>query len=71
MQATITFNTVLEDIEKLSLEEQESLLDLMDKRIKAKRRSELIRESQQAYNEFKEGKAKSVEPGELMNEILS
>ena len=43
MQATITFNTVLEDIEKLSLEEQESLLDLMDKRIKAKRRSELIR----------------------------
>jgi hypothetical protein len=65
------FGDVLESIDKLSLEEQETLIEILHRRIIERRREELARDIQQAQQEFQAGQCRPVTPTELMDEILS
>ncbi len=65
------FGEVLEAIDKLSLEEQETLADVLHRRIIEQRREELAREIQEARAEFQAGQCHPVTPEELTKEILS
>ena len=65
------FEEVLEDIETLSLEDQEILIEILHRRIVERRREELAQDVQQARQEFQSGQCVPVTPEELLNEIES
>ena len=71
MGNVMTFNKVLESADKLSLDEQEALTEVLHRRIIEHRRAELAKEIKDAQQEFKDGKCKPATPSELMKEILS
>ena len=71
MKDTISFGEVLETVDRLSLEEQEALIDILQRRIIEQRRAELAQDIQEAQKEFKAGHARPARPDELMAEILS
>jgi len=71
MENVMPFGEVLEAVGKLSLEEQETLLDVLHRRIIEHRREELAGDIRQAQQEFQEGHCRPVTPAELMKEILA
>ncbi len=71
MESIVHFDEILDGVEKLSLEEQETLIDILNRRVIDRRRLELAKEIQEAQKEFQEGSVKPVTPDELMKEILS
>ena len=71
MENVMSFNEVLESADKLSLDDQETLMEVLHLRIIEHRRAVLAKEIQDAQQEFKEGKCKPTTPAELMKEILS
>ncbi len=71
MENTMTFGEVLEATDKLSLEEQETLVDTLRRRMIEHRRTELAKDIQDAQQEFQEGRCRAVTPSELMKEISS
>lgn len=71
MENTMPFGEVLEAVDKLSLEEQETLIEILHRHLIERRREEIARDIQQAQEEFQAGRSRSVTPEELMKEILS
>lgn len=71
MENGMSFGEVLEAVDSLSLEEQETLADVLHRRIIEHRREALAREIQQAQQEFQAGQCRPVTPAELMKEIVS
>lgn len=71
MENTLPFGEILEAAEKLPIADQESLRDILAKRIIERRRDELSREVREARKEYEAGQCKPVTPDELMNELLS
>jgi len=71
MERTLAFGEVLEAVDKLSLREQEALMDVVQRRIIERQREELAREMQEAQKEFQAGHCHPATPDELMTEILS
>lgn len=71
MGSMAAFNEVLESADRLSLDEQETLTDILHRRRIDYQRAELVKDIQYAQQEFKEGKCKPVTSSELMKEILS
>lgn len=71
MQAAISFNNVLEAAEQLSLTEQETLIDILRRRLAEKRRNELLNELQDARREYQMGQASPATADEIMEELLS
>ena len=71
MRNAMTFSEILESADELSLDEQETLMEVLHRRIIEHRRAGLVKEVQNAQQEFKEGKCKPTTPSELMKEILS
>ena len=70
MESVLAFGEVLEVVDKLSLEEQETLIEVVRKRIIERRREELAKDIQDAQKEFQAGLCRPVTPDELMAEIL-
>ena len=70
MEQVPHFEKVLDSVARLSLEEQEELVLILQKRIIEDRRDELSKEIKAADREFKKGKCKEATPDELMKEIL-
>ena len=70
MEKTIFFTDVLEAADTLSLDEQETLVDVLRRRLTEHRREQIAREVQQARDEFQAGGCLPVTPEELMKEIL-
>jgi transcriptional regulator CtsR len=66
-----TFTEIVEAADQLSPEDQEDLIDILQKRLLARRRAALVRDVQEAQKEFADGKCQPVTPGQLMEEILS
>ena len=66
-----SFAQILEAADKLSLEEQEQLIDVLSRRAADRRRSLLSREIRNARKEFKEGLAKPANADDIVSEILS
>ena len=71
MENVMRFGEVLEAVGKLSLEEQEMLLDVLNRRIIDDRREEIARDIQHAQHEFQGGCCRPVTPADFMKEILA
>jgi len=70
MSQPMPFGDVLEAIDQLSPEDQESLVDIVARRIAERSRKQLALEARDARQEFAEGLCQPTTPEELMNEIL-
>jgi hypothetical protein len=70
MESVLAFGEVLEVVNKLSLEEQETLIEVVRRRVIERRREELAKEIQDAQKEFQAGHCRPVTPDELVTEIL-
>lgn len=71
MSNPISFNDVLEAVDHLSLDEQESLIDVIRRRIAAHRRQDIAKLVTSAKDEYKNGKLVPETPDEIMRSILS
>ncbi len=71
MQRAMSFGEVLEAIDGLSLEEQETLIDIMQHRLAEQNRKRLGEEVQEARREFAEGQTRQTTVDDLMDEFLS
>ena len=69
MANAISFGEILEAADQLSLEDQETLADVLNRRIIEQRRNDIVRDIQQAQQEFQDGTCKPVTPSDLMKEI--
>lgn len=70
MGHAVLFGELLEAADKLSLDEQEALMEILNKRVIEHRREELVKDIQNAQKEFKEGSCMPATPSELMTEIV-
>jgi hypothetical protein len=71
MENTARFGDVVEAADHLSLDEQETLLDILRRRINEQRRAALAKEVENADKDFEEGRWRAATPSEIMQEILS
>ncbi len=71
MSNGMAFNDVLESVDKLSLDEQETLTEVLHRRLIERKRAELVKEIQNAEHEFQEGSSQPATPSDIMKEILS
>lgn len=67
----ITFAEILEAANQLPAEDQENLIDILQNRLRDNRRADLVRDIQEAQQEFAEGKCQPVTPEQIIKEILS
>ena len=65
-----TFAEILEAVDHLLPDDQETLIKILQNRLRDQKRAELIKDIQQAQQEFAEGKCHPVTPAQLMEEIL-
>lgn len=71
MAEVLRFGEVLEAAERLSEDEQETLLEVLHKRLAERRRQEIAEEVLAARREHGRGEARPATVDELMDEILS
>ncbi len=71
MASTASFQDVLDAVGKLPPEDQEALIEIVDRRRAARRRAELAREVEEARNEFRAGQCQPQSPADIMREITS
>lgn len=71
MAQTMPFGEVLEAIDHLSLDEQETLRDILHRRIAEQGRRKLAAEIASARQEFAKGQCQPATADDLMKEILS
>lgn len=64
------FNEVLEAADNLNLEEQETLVEIIRRRMIERRRRQLADDIHDADEEFQAGKCRPMSPDELMREIV-
>jgi hypothetical protein len=70
MPTETPFARVLEAADRLSLEDQQSVVEILHRRILERRREDLAREIREAEEEFQAGKTEPRSAQELMEEIL-
>jgi hypothetical protein len=68
---TSRFHVVVEAADRLTLEEQETLVKVLNRRLADRRRTELARDIREAQREFERGAHRPAHPDEIMKEILS
>ena len=64
-----TFGQVLDSADELTLEEQESLVSVLQRRVAERRRAELIRDVKEARQEFKAGTVRPATVAEILKRI--
>jgi hypothetical protein len=65
------FHVVVEAADRLTVEEQETLVALLNRRLADRRRTELAADIREAQREFECGALRPTTPDEIMREILS
>jgi hypothetical protein len=70
MRKSSDFSEAVDATERLTLEEMETLLEILRKRTVEDRRAQLKREIEQSERECKLGKCRPVTPRQIMREIL-
>jgi len=68
---SITFHEVIEMIEMLPEEEQETVLDIVQHRLKERGRERIIENVKKAREELESGKVRQGTVKELMKEVIS
>ncbi len=71
MSHLMTFGSILEEVDKLPLEDQCMFKEILSKRIIEHRRNQLAKEIQEARAEYNAGECHPVSADDLMNEIVS
>ena len=71
MENTMPFGDILEEVDKLPIRDQESLRDILAKRIIELRRNQLSKEIEEAHKEHDAGQCRPVTPDEIMTEIVT
>ncbi len=71
MENTASFGDVLEAVGRLSLDEQETLLDIVRHRLAEQGRRRLAQDVRDARDEFAQGRCDPATVEDLMEEILS
>ena len=71
MGPSISFAEVLEAVDQLSAEDQETLVEIVRRRAAERGRQRVATEAREAQREFVEGLCRPATAGELMDEILS
>lgn len=66
-----TYGQVLDSIETLPADQQESLVELLQKRLAERRRLALVEAVQEARTEFKSGRCRPATPAEIMRKVLA
>ena len=66
-----SYGQVIDSIEALPEEQQESLLALVQRRLTERRREALAKSVQEARKEFKSGKLRPASPAEIMRKVLA
>jgi len=66
-----TFYEFVEETNKLTLDEQESFVDILQKRIAEEKRNRFIIESKDSVKEFESGNKHTSSIDDIMKEILS
>lgn len=66
-----SYGQVVDSIEALPDAQQESLLELLRKRLAERRREALIKSVQAARKEFKAGKLRPASPAEILRKVLA
>jgi dihydroneopterin aldolase len=66
-----SYGQVVDSIEALPDEQQESLLELLLKRLAERRREALIKSVQEARKEFKAGKIRPASPAKILRKVLA
>jgi len=67
----MSFNEILEAADELSLDEQTTLLEVLQHRIVERRREALARDVQQARRDFEAGQIRPASPADILKNILS
>jgi hypothetical protein len=70
-KAPSSFHVVVEAADHLTQEEQETLIELLNRRLADRRRTELVADIQEAQREFESGTLRPTTPDDIMHEILS
>ena len=71
MESTNTFSSVLDAADALSVDEQETLIDVLSHRVADANRQRLFADVQEARREFVEGKCQASNVDDLMQELLA
>ena len=71
MKTMQSFSSVLDAVDKLSIEDQEALIEVIKRRILEYRRTKLANEVRQAQQEFKAGNCSPASSSDIMEEILA
>lgn len=66
-----TFADVLETIETFSIDEKETLVDILQHRLQEAKRQRIVRSVEESRREFEKGELKSASVEEIMSEIMS
>jgi hypothetical protein len=66
-----SYGQLLDSIEALPEDQQESLMDIVRKRLAERRRNALVKSVNEARKEFKSGKLRHATPAEIMRKILA
>ena len=64
------YGQVVDSFEALPDDQQESLLELIQRRLAERRREALVKSVQEARKEFKAGKIRPSTPAEIMRKVL-
>lgn len=64
------FGEVLEATDKLSLDEQHTLIEILQRRLRERRRVIIAKNIQAAKTEFEQGDCESATPSEIIKDIL-
>jgi hypothetical protein len=70
MERTVSFEEVVDAADRLGVEEQEALLEIVRKRVIAKRRAELVENVKAAEQEFQEGRCPAMTADEIVAGIF-
>ena len=71
MAQALRFDDVVEAADRLSEEEQETLLELLRRRLAERRRDEIAEHVHAARREYERGETRVASVDELMDEILT
>lgn len=66
-----SYSQVIDSIEALPDDQQESLVELVKRRLAERRRETLIKSIAEARKEFKSGKLRSANPTDIMRKVLA
>jgi hypothetical protein len=67
----MSFNDILEAADELSLDEQATLLEVLQHRVIERRREALAQDIQQARRDFAAGQIRPASPADILKNILS